>query len=220
MSLTFTAHAYGRYHDVSRHSAGINDFFSEHTWSFVILSSNVTISTPRLSDSQTSRSRTLFLWLGPAELFADLLLRLAASLPASPDDKMTTKLTTKQPILVSTMKLPCSSCCYSDIQIELEAWRLSFLLLITSSCIKSNLQSSTITVSPVRRGVNMRLGSQNRFCQVPFRSIWPIRPLSDLSPNLQDFPGPLAFQESTISSNKPLQYLPCGHAMLFSLFGI
>ena len=100
---------------------------------------------------------------------------------------------------------------------------LGKLVLLVAHHLFLHKQSSTVRTSqsPLRRfGVNMRLGSQNRFCQVPFRSIWPIRPLSDLSPNLQDFPGLLAFHESTISSNKPLQYLPCGHAMLFSLFGI
>lgn len=174
-----------RYHDISRHSAGINDFFSEHNWSFVILSSNVTISIPRLPDSQTSRSRRL----GPAELFADLLLRLAASWRASPDDT-NWRLSGK----TQGGQIGCS-----------ESW--SFLLLITSSC-KSNLQQSGLPSLPS--------DDLESTCDWVFPKIG----LSDLSPNLQDFPGPLAFHESTISSNKPLQYLPCGHAMLFSLFGI
>ena len=93
-----------------------------------------------------------------------------------------------------------------DIEIGCsDARKMSFLLLITSSCIKSNLQQSQ---SP--------LSHDESTCDWVFPKIG----LSDLSPNLQDFPGPLAFHESTISSNKPLQYLPCGHAMLFSLFGI
>ena len=101
-----------------------------------------------------------------------------------------------------------------------ESW--SFLLLITSSC-KSNLQQqSQSSQSPLSD--DLESTCHWVFPKIDFVKFhfdpFGLSDLSDLSPNLQDFPGLLAFHESTISSNKPLQYLPCGHAMLFSLFGI
>lgn len=214
VSLTFTAYAYGRYHDISRHSAGINDFFSEHTWSFVILSSNVTISTPRLPDFTLPAAWSCWAFCRPSSSACCFL----KSFSWWQDDNKTNKqlvIPVSTMVLISTLFKLLSK--HSDWIGGLAA------VLLVAHHLFLHKQSSTVRTSqsPLRRfGVNMRLGSQNRFCQVPFRSIWPIRPLSDLSPNLQDFPGLLAFHESTISSNKPLQYLPCGHAMLFSLFGI
>lgn len=68
-------------------------------------------------------------------------------------------------------------------------WRTTIMTISTKigcsecpSCCSSPLPAKAIfnnqdfTVSPGRFGV-MQLGSQNRFCQVPFRSIWPIRPI-------------------------------------------
>ena len=155
--------------------------------------------TPRLPDFTLPDSRTR---LGPAELFADLLLRLAASWRASPDNK-----TTNWRQIYPGWR--CS-----------ESW--SFLLLITSSC-KSNLQQqSQSSQSPLSD--DLESTCHWVFPKIDFVKFhfdpFGLSDLSDLSPNLQDFPGLLAFHESTISSNKPLQYLPCGHAMLFSLFGI
>ena len=172
-----------RYHDISRHSVGINDFFSEHTWSFFILSSRSLFPLP---DSQTPRlhapwldhhvqSFPIFLRLGPAELFADFLLRLAVSLRASP------QLRWQQPIRVSTTVLVQAA-----VQIfRLMNWRLggmiqiteiypggrmgddiekmlqmSFLLLITSSCkSRKAIFNSNHSLPAIRRfGVKMRLG--------------------------------------------------------------
>ncbi len=106
----------------------------------------------------------------------------------------------------------------------------SFLLLITSSCKsrRSNLQqqsqSSLLSSNhlestcdwafPKRKTTIYKIDSVRTETTgnpyMPYHtessSIWPIWPTVSLS-NLQNFPGPLAFHESTISSNKPLQYL-------------
>ena len=120
-----------RYHDISRHSAGINDFFSEHNWSFFVLSSNVTISTPRLPDSQTPRLPDFTL----PDSLSSAWSCWAFCRPSSSACCFLKSFSWWQQIGGLAVIYPGCS----------ESW--SFLLLITSSC-KSNLQQSGLHSLP------------------------------------------------------------------------